>query len=178
MQTKPTAPRSHIPTASMRAFPSLSCWARAGLVNTDYMGFSGWVASGSLAWAIASKTLLYNMSVVPLLAVPHSPRTWECFSLWWDTPDWLHCVRVCPGWSLGPWVSVLTRRLMCYQAVTPCHSESRDVTFFFPWELIWPAISLDPTWWINESYDAVQICFSVALINQCCEILSSDSESA
>lgn len=78
---------------------------------------------------------------------------------------------------LGHAVCLLTRRRMCCQAAIACQFESTSVTFLFSWDLIWAAISLDPTWWINESYDAIQICFSVALITQCCKILSSDSES-
>lgn len=132
MQTKLTAPRSHIPIASMTAFLSLSCWARAGLVYIDCLGLSRGMASGPVAWAIALKTLPCNVAAVPLLAVPTGPRTWESFSLWWDTPGLLHCVSVCPGWSLGPWLSVLTRRLMCCQAKIPCQSEPRDLTVFSP----------------------------------------------
>lgn len=178
MQTKPTAPGAHIPKASMRAFLSLSCWARAGPVNIDYMGLFRRVASGSPAWAIALKTLHYNMSVVPLLAVPYMFQDMRIL-LFVVGHAWLTALCQSLSW-VKPWAMGVCANQKA-DVLPGCNSMSdwiKRSDFFFP-EISSNLLSawIQPIQWINESYDTVQICFSVALINQCCKILGSDSES-
>lgn len=82
--TKTTAPRHHMPRASIRVFLKLFlCKSRTGVswLCLDCVWLSGWEGSVSL-------TLCYSFQRYSRWAAPQVPGAWH-LSLWWDHLDLL-----------------------------------------------------------------------------------------